>query len=182
MAVTVAAPVHRLSYEDVLAMVRDGTLDEDARVELIEGVLTEMNPAGAGHESTLALLTRHLARHVAERLEVRVQAMLLIAAGGYVLPDLLVIEDPSRKKLPRTAVLAIEIAQTSQARDRDKVATYATAAVAEHWIVDLVAELVTVHRDPADGGYRSVIEHRDGALAPQLDGVPPIELDRLFGR
>ncbi len=36
MAVPTTVPVHRLSVEDILAMVRAEILDEHARVELVE--------------------------------------------------------------------------------------------------------------------------------------------------
>jgi len=41
-------PAHRFTVEDVLAMVAAGILDERDRVELVEGVLVEMNPSGPG--------------------------------------------------------------------------------------------------------------------------------------
>jgi hypothetical protein len=39
---TVAGPVHRLSVQDVYRMVEIGVLDEDDRIELVEGVLVDM--------------------------------------------------------------------------------------------------------------------------------------------
>ena len=50
MAVPQTVPVRRLSYEDVLAMVEAGILDETDRVELREGVV-EMEPSGGRHGS-----------------------------------------------------------------------------------------------------------------------------------
>ncbi len=182
MAVTSTVPVHRLSVEDVLAMVRAGILDEHARVELEDGVLVDMNPIGPEHEDTLALLTRHFVAGTPSQVQVRVQGMLLTPGGGYVMPDLSVIAQPSRSELPATASLVVEVAQTSQARDREKAALYAAAGVPEYWIVDVVAQVLTVHRDPAGGTYRSISEHRDGNVNPALKGVPPVELDAIFGR
>jgi len=182
MAVSTTVPVHRLSVEDVLAMVRAEILDEHARVELEDGVLVEMNPIGPEHEDTLALLTRHFVAGTADQVQVRVQGMLLTPGGGYFMPDLTVIARPSRTALPATAGLVVEVAQTSHARDREKAATYAAAGVPEYWIVDVVGELVTVHLDPAEAGYRTVTEHGSGSIEPALEGVPPVTLDALFGR
>ncbi len=53
MASTVA-PVHRLSVEDVYRMVEAGVLQENDRVELVEGVLVEMVPIGAEHDGAVA--------------------------------------------------------------------------------------------------------------------------------
>ena len=60
--VPVIAPVHRLSVEDVYKMVETGVLDEDDRIELVEGVLVDMVPIGAEHDGATAWLTEHFAR------------------------------------------------------------------------------------------------------------------------
>lgn len=62
-------------------MVEAEILDEHARVELVEGVLVEMNPIGAEHGDTVAKLTKHFVVAVAEPLQVRVQGMLEVSAS-----------------------------------------------------------------------------------------------------
>jgi len=182
MVVTTSAPVHRLSVEDVYAMVRAEILDENARVELVEGVLVDLSPIGPEHRHTVKSLTRHFVLAAGDRYDVVIQDMLLTTDAGYRLPDLVITEPVSRHELPATALLVVEVAQTSHARDREKAVDYARACVDEYWIVDVVDEVVTVHTDPADGVYRSVVAHREGELAPRIEGVPPIALDTLFGR
>jgi Uma2 family endonuclease len=179
---TTTAPVHRLSVDDVLAMVRFEILDENARVELVEGVLVDLSPVGPEHGDTMSLLTEHFAVAVAGRFRVRIQDMLRTTDGGYRLPDLTIIEPIDRHELPTTALLVIEIAQSSHARDHEKALDYARAGVPEYWIVDLVEEAITVHTEPTDGVYRSVVTYREGELTPRIAGVPPITLDTLFGR
>lgn len=180
MAATV--PVHRLSVEDVYAMVRAQILEENARVELVEGVLVMMNPIGPEHRSTMKWLNKHFVRACNDRYDVAIQDMLLTTDEGYRLPDLVVTEPLGRHELPSTALLVIEVAQTSQGRDREKIADYARAGVLEYWIVDLVDEVVHVHTEPADDVYRTVVAHRRGEVATQVPGVPPVPLDVLFGR
>jgi len=182
MAVTGTAPVHRLSVEDVLAMVRADILDEHARVELVEGVLVDMSPIGPEHRTAAVDLNEHFVLAVAGRFQVQVQDMLLTADGGFRMPDLAITERMGRHALPTTALLVIEIAQSSHARDREKTADYARIDVDEYWIVDVIDEVVTVHTEPTDGVYRSVLAYREGELAPRIEGVPPITLDTLFGR
>jgi Uma2 family endonuclease len=63
---------HRLSVDDVYRMVDAGVLQEDDRVELIDGVLVDMSPPGADHSAAVAWLNRQFAGAVGER-EVRVQ-------------------------------------------------------------------------------------------------------------
>ena len=100
---------------------------------------------------------------------------------GFVVPDFQVASEFTRGEVSRWAPLVVEVAQTSQRRDREKAAVYATAGVPEHWLVDVLGEAVTVHRDPADGTYATRAEHRDGELRPLLP-APPLALDALFGR
>jgi Uma2 family endonuclease len=106
---------------------------------------------------------------------------MLLIDGGYLLPDLQVDENFPIEELPRTAQLVVEVANTSHQRDREKIADYARAGVPEYWIVDVISEIVVVHRDPVGEAYATVTEHRDGELQPLLD-APPLALRALFGR
>ena len=179
--VSVAAPVHRLSVEDVFRMAEAGVLDEHDRVELVEGVLVDMVPIGAEHEGATTWLTRHFARVDAEAWDVRVQSMLLIE-GGYLLPDLALVVALPRSALPTTAHLVIEVAQTSQARDREKARDYAAAGVDEYWIVDLLARTVIVHRQPLAGAYQEITTFDDGAsIRPLLADAPEVAVTELLG-
>jgi len=174
-------PVHRLPVEDVMGMVRAGVLDEDDRIELVEGVLVEMVPIGAEHDGAVSWLNRRFTSVVDPPWEVRVQATLLVE-GGYVLPDVLLVEPLPRSRQPTTALLAVEVAQTSQARDREKAATYAAADVLEYWIVDLAARAVVVHREPRAGAYRSVESFADGDMVtPLAAGAPATDVSGLLG-
>jgi len=106
---------------------------------------------------------------------------MLLIEGGYLLPDLQVAKEFPTDELPRTASLVLEVANTSHRRDHEKLADYARAGVPEYWIVDVISEVVVVHRDPVREAYETVTEHRDGELQPRLD-APPLSLAALFGR
>ena len=111
----------------------------------------------------------------------RVQSMLLVS-GGYLLPDLLVVDPPPRGTLPATARLVIEVAQTSQARDAEKAGDYAAANVAEYWIVDLLARNVIVHRHPLAGAYQEDRDVRRRHLVkPLLADAPAVDVSELLG-
>lgn len=174
-------PVHRLSVDDVHRMVAAGVLDEHARVELVQGVLVEMVPIGPEHDATLEWLTEHCAGAGSRGWRLRVQSTLLVA-GGYLLPDLMLVEPLPRTRQPATALLVIEVAQTSQARDRDKARDYAAADVPEYWIVDLVARDVTVYRNPIAGIYDDVMTYADGdSVQPILADAPAVAVSELLG-
>jgi Uma2 family endonuclease len=55
---------------------------------------------------------------------------------------------------PTTALLVIEVAETSLARDCKKVAMYAAAGVAEYWTIDLTARQIEQYFGPSvEGRY-----------------------------
>ena len=179
--VSVSAPVHRLSVDDVYRMVETGVLQEEDRVELVEGVLVDMLPIGAEHDGAVAWLNGHFARIASEAWEVRVQSVLLVA-GGYVLPDVTLVTPLPRSAQPTTAHLVIEVAQISQARDADEARDYAAADVVEYWIVDLLARSVIVHRGPLAGVYQEITTFADGdAIKPLLADAPAVDVSALLG-
>jgi len=173
------ANVHRLSVEDVYRMVEAGVLRDEDKVELIDGVLVDMTPPSAGHSAAVAWLTRHFVRGVGER-EVRVQDLLRIE-GGFVMPDLMVLENATGKEHPRTADLVVEISVTTQQHDRWKASRYARADVDEYWIVDLPARMLTAHRGPGPEGYSEIVEYRDGEEVPTSVGAPAVAVTELLG-
>jgi len=137
------------------------------------------SPIGVSHSEALELLTLWLAK-AAEGWTVRVQDMFL-TAGGYLLPDLIVFEPGPHAEQPRTALLIIEVAESSGARDREKAADYAAAGVGEYWIVDLDLGAVVVHRGPAGDAYTDIVEHREGDLLPPVS-APPLSVTPLLAR
>jgi len=170
--------VHRLSYEDVLRMVEVGVLREEDRVELVDGVLLDMSPPGAAHSAMVAWLTRHFAANAGHR-EVRVQDLLLVE-GGFVMPDLMLLERPPRDRHPRTALLVVEVAVTTQRHDAAKARRYAGSRVGEYWIVDAAARQVRVHQRPMADGYELVAAHRDGDRIRSPGGIPAVEVGGLL--
>src|SRR3954447_8000689 len=151
----VPTQLHRLSPEEYRRLVEFGVFDEDARVELIGGLLVDMSPKSRVHENAVAWLNRVLVQAVDhERLEVRVAAPLTIGDSEPE-PDLAVIAlDAPRPHHPATAELVIEVASSSRQRDlHEKPPVYAAAGVPRYWVVDLDTRTVVVHGDPTATGY-----------------------------
>lgn len=114
----------RFTVDDVLRMVAAGILDEDDRVELIEGGLIAMAPIGAGHTWTVAALNRLLSAALGSSVFVHVQNPLQLSDKSAPQPDLTVVRprrDGYRERLPQgeNALLVIEVADTSLEYDRD---------------------------------------------------------------
>lgn len=163
-------------------MVEVGILDRDARVELIDGILHDMNPSGSFHDGVLVRLTKRFVRELPESHELRPQLQFNLPGGNFLVPDLMIVETGmGTERQPTTAALVVELSLTTQAHDTRKAGLYATAAVDEYWLCDLEAQVVRVHRDPTADAYVTVTEHRDGSLTPLL-GVPQLAVSELLAR
>jgi Uma2 family endonuclease len=175
--------VHRFSVEEVMALFDAGLLDDERRYELVDGVLVEMmGPASPRHAAVVEWLTRHFVTGAGERFGVRIQDFLLTADGGFRSADLIVVEPVGRDRLPDTALLAIEVASTSRARDVGKAAVYAAGDVREYWIVDIDRDTVLVHREPSGDAYASVQTFAPGDMLTPLIDLPPVDVAALLAR
>ena len=136
-------------------MIESGGLDEDTRIELIDGLILDMSPKTPRHENVISFLMRRLFAWLdLDRFEIRVGAPLSLGDSEPE-PDLIVIERGTERPYhPATAALVIEVAVSSQRRDlRVKPRLYATAGVPVYWVIDVDAGRAVVHSDPVDGAY-----------------------------
>jgi Uma2 family endonuclease len=166
--------VHRISADDYHRLIDSGSLDEDTRVELIEGLVLDMSPKSPAHENVIAALADHLVDGLdRRRYQVRAGAPLSIGDSEPE-PDLIVIERGTPQPYhPATAALVIEVAVSSQRRDlRVKPAIYANAGVPVYWVLDIEAGRAVSHSTPVDGVY-GLIEIVTELTAPHI-GLAPI--------
>jgi Uma2 family endonuclease len=148
-----------LSVDEYHRMIEAGILDEDERVELLEGVIVAMTPQSPAHAHCIRWLNQLLARRLGEEYSVGVQLPLTLGRRNEPEPDLSVVraDSVSRERHPGTAVLVIEVARDSLRKDRRvKGALYARHGVPEYWIVNLEEQVVEVFLEPdgAAGAYR----------------------------
>jgi len=173
------APLHRLTYEDVLAMVEAGILHEDDRVELIDGVLVDMSPISPLHSDLVAWLADHFVGQI-EGTQARIQDLLRVE-GGFVVPDLMVIDPPPRGVHPTTALLIAEVSVTTLRYDQRKAARYARAGVNEYWVVDGPTRRLIQHLGLTPDGYTRIETLAADATVQAQAGGAPVELKQLFG-
>ena len=155
-----------------------GTFD-DERVELLEGMLVAVSPQGAPHAFVITQLTRLLARALGEdpAFVLRPQLPLAVSDESEPEPDFAIVSagDYSRAH-PETALLVIEVSESSLPKDRQiKARLYAKASIAEYWIVDLAGRAVEIHRDPRPEGYSRVSRHGESETV-RADSVAAIEI------
>jgi Uma2 family endonuclease len=156
--------LRRLTRAEYDRMVDLGMF-ENERVELLYGMLVTMSPQGAPHAEVTSVLTEHMLRCVGDRARVRAHSPLALGPDSEPEPDVAVVPagDYSRAH-PTTAHLVIEVADSSRDKDRQvKGRLYAAAGIPEFWLVDLVDDVVEVHRRPGGGAYGSVERHGRGA-------------------
>jgi len=77
VAVALPSQLHRMSPDVYHRLVEAGVFDEDARVELIDGLLVDMSPKSREHENAIAWLLQRFATSIhTDEFEVRVGAPL----------------------------------------------------------------------------------------------------------
>ena len=165
-----AAPIHRLTVEQVDGLVEAGLL-EDRRMELVDGILFDVVPPNPLHSQIVAQLNRHLSRTLPDDLQVLVQDALFIHEG-FLSPDIFVAPFSDPPVRHREALLTIEVTHTTHHRDLQKAGEYARARVPEYWMVDLSDGVLVVHRRPVGGVYSEIAHHRDGMLDVPGGGAP----------
>ncbi len=182
MDATATRPRYRFTVEDYHRMGEAGILDEDDRVELIEGEIVEMPPIGSPHGGTVKSLTNTLARLVGDRAIVSVQDPVVLSDLSEPQPDIVLLrprEDFYRDSHPRPedVLLLIEVADATAAYDRSvKLRLYARAGIPEYWIVDLGRALIEVNRAPRGDAYGVRREAAPGdRLAPEA--LPDVVLN-----
>ncbi|GBC91990.1 hypothetical protein HRbin15_00451 [bacterium HR15] len=143
---------HKFTPEEFHRLGELGFFD-DQRVELIGGEIVHMAPVGPEHGSTVDQSALGIGRRLPTKgCYIRVQNPLRIG-DSEPLPDIAIVPGkPSdyRQQHPTTALLVIEIADTSLEYDRtEKMSLYASAGIPEYWIVNLNERCLEVYREPA---------------------------------
>jgi Uma2 family endonuclease len=150
----------RYTVDRYFALVDEGVLRPDDAVELLEGVIVAMAPKGVRHAAGTCRAGEALRAVLGGRAVVREQNPLVVGQFSVPEPDVAVL--PGRiadydTAHPRTALLVVEVAESSLPQDRlTKAAIYAAAGIPEYWIVNLRDDCVEVHRRPEPGGRRYV--------------------------
>ncbi len=143
----------RFTAERYFQLVDEGAIGPDDRVELLDGVIVAVAPTGPRHASaiTRAMRTLMLAT-VSSNVVVRVQVPIVVSAFSAPEPDVAVVTgtyDDYGEAHPKTALLAVEISDTSLAQDRiTKARIYAGANIPEYWIVNLRDDCVEALSSP----------------------------------
>ena len=154
-----AVDIRHWTREEYERLVAQGFFRPDERIELVDGVIYEMTPQSAGHAVAVRLARQIFGRIFSSGFDILVQMSLALGENSEPEPDLAVVPGSPRDHLtshPASAVLVMEVAETSLYRDRDrKASVYARAGIPDYWILVLGGRQLEILRDPQGGIYRS---------------------------
>jgi Uma2 family endonuclease len=170
-------------------MIDAGILHEDEPIELIEGRLIVGEPQNTPHAQAIELAADALRAVFGPGWRIRVQLPIALEPDSQPEPDVSVVAGSprdDREDHPSHPALVVEVADTSVRLDRAvKARVYARGGIAEYWIVNLIARVVEVHRQPRrrsghHARYATVTIARPGESVQPLAASRPVAIDDLL--
>jgi len=169
---------HRYTLDEYHRLVEEGRLEEDARVELLEGRIVPMSPIGPLHERVVFTLERAFIAQEHGRFETNKATPLPIRPSNEPQPDLLLYRPGAATKAhhaqPADAFLVVEVAKSTRRRDLVKKARiYQRARIPEYWVIDLKKNCLHVFMLAGDRYETTIV--REGKVSPRA--LPGVEID-----
>jgi len=179
---------HCWTHEQYAALVEAGILDQDERIELVEGEIVRIPGEDECHGQVTERLAGIIRGAVGED-SVRIARPLWFNRVEQLRPDVILLRDEAARDHSRPpaawdALLVAEVSGTTLEIDRElKSLRYARSAIPEYWIADLGTCSLTVHLDPVGGNYRNVRTYAaDEAWCSSALGGYTMSVERVFGR
>lgn len=164
-----------LTTEDYHRMAEAGILDEDDRVELIDGKIVPMTAIGSAHLNCVNTLNYFFVRGVPDDIEVSIQNPVQLGPHQEPEPDVALLQrNRDLTRVPRAGdvLLLIEVADTTYRKDREvKLPRYARAGIPQVWIVHLEENGIEVYTNPSAEHYaeEAVYQANDTVTLPYTD-------------
>ena len=175
-----AAKKRNFSVDDYYHLADVGILDEDDRIELIDGEIIVMSPINSPHASGVKAFTKEFYKKVGDSVIVSVQDPIHLNDNTEPQPDIALLryrDDlyANAHPTPDDILLLVEVADSSLERDREKAKkTYAKHGIPELWIANLRDEVVERYLSPKPDGYGDVkVFNRGDAISLEL--LPDVE-------
>ena len=172
----------RFTVDEYYRMAEAGILNEDDRVELIEGEILQLCAIGSRHAAGVTRLNRILSRRYSDRFLISVQNPVRLSDDTEPEPDLVLLkmrDDDYNNAHPRPedVLIIIEVSDSTLIHDRDvKMRLYAEAGIPEAWLVDLNSDRFDVYSDPMDGLYRKIRRYPKGSTVVS-ETLPEVSTD-----
>jgi len=169
---TLAAETRHWTREEYERLVAEGFFQPGERLELVDGLIFEMTPQNSWHAAAIQALQEALLPVFGKGFSLRVQMPLALGHDSEPEPDLAVVAGHWRNyrdRHPATAMLVVEVAETTLLHDRErKAGLYARGDIPDYWILNRAGACLEVLRDPVDGSYRSRTVLRAGDTVSPL--------------
>jgi Uma2 family endonuclease len=175
----------RWTLADYHRMIESGLL-AGRQVELIEGQIINMAPEQPIHRATYRRGIKYLESVLGTRAVIFATAPITLDNNSEPQPDIAVLVAPEsryddRHPTPTDIYWLIEVSNSTLAYDlADKARLYASNAIVEYWVFDVLHRGIWVHRQPQDGIYRFVASHTTGSLSPLAFPGISLDLDRFL--
>jgi Uma2 family endonuclease len=168
----------RFSVREFMTMAQQPPLsDWCGKIELVEGVIVRMSPAGYPHFGIQRQIFRKLDKIFGDGLDgwivgQELNVDMVRPKQSVREPDVCIFRDPGAiKGLVKSdaLLLAVEVADSSLREDLGpKRSCYARAGIPHYWVVDVNAQEIHVMTDPDKDDYRtkSVVPFAKSLLVP----------------
>lgn len=172
---------YQFTVADYHRIAESGALD-DARVELIDGIIAEMSPIGNRHWARHARITQYLSPALAGHAFLVPQGSFPLGDKNEPQPDFAILapgdwEAAARYPAPDEIYALIELSDSSLAKDTGpKLRIYGRFGIPNYLVVDLAANILVHSTEPYELGYRRSDRLAHGDTF-RLARLPDIALD-----
>ncbi|MEM6396771.1 MAG: Uma2 family endonuclease [Bacteroidota bacterium] len=146
--------------------IEKGVFTEDDRIELLDGKIIEKMSVSNLHSSCVMILMEHFPFLLGRTYQYRSENPIILNDNSELEPDFVIVRRSSnnyREGHPKVEDihLLVEVADESLNRDRTyKAKLYASANIAEYWIINLANRQIEVHTKPsADTAVFGSVQH-----------------------
>lgn len=173
------------SINDYHKMIETGLLD-DRSVELINGAIIQMVPAGIAHAFCCRSTAKYLRSVLGDRVEISEAHPITLPNDSEPEPDIAILRTPdtlyqNRHPQPDDIFWPIEIANTTLVNDLSvKRELYAQAGIPEYWVMNLQTSELKVFRNLTASKYQVEITLNSGTISPLAFPELSIEISCLF--
>jgi Uma2 family endonuclease len=179
-------PYYHFTAGEYERMIEVGILTKYDHLELIRGEILTLEPISPPHAFCSMMLTDLLVPNAPDEVRVTVRSPIRLSDESVPQPDVTLIcaagYEPAYPGAGDVHIV-IEIADRTPEFDRNtKLPLYAAAGIPEAWIVDIAAERIERHTEPAADGYQ-LIRHFGRGTVVESVAIPTvaIPLDAVLG-
>jgi Uma2 family endonuclease len=170
-------PIYPLTLDRYHKMIQAGILDEEDRLEFLEGYLVPKMVRKPPHDGTIDLAHEAVEPLLPAGWRIRIQSAVT-TDDSEPEPDLSVVRGSKRTYLtrhprPKDIGLLIEVSEATLQQDRtDKGRIYVRARISCYWVVNLIDRQIEVYTEPTgpvrNPRYRRHRDHGVNSSVPLL--------------